>query len=105
MSKRSKQTLHFNAWEILGFSLGFIACCFVAVAIDVWVNINRTQQTFEQHNHQVHARLTQRIASTDAVLNSLTDLHQASEELQPYEYKTFLAELLKHITQVHIPSA
>ena len=78
--------------------------CLLAVGSGLWVDIDRAHHSFRDHSHAVHETLAHRIASTDAVLNSLVNLHQASKDVRTSDDSVFLTGLFESYEHIHAVS-
>ena len=84
----------FSRGEALCVALTLAAACLVTGALAIWLGLQQDYRTLAQRTQAIEREVAVRVASADAVLNSLTGMYRASDENRPHEFLDLSRELL-----------
>ena len=85
-----------------------LVACAAAGTLAVWLGLQDDYRTLEHRTQAVQRELGVRIASTNALLTSITGMYRASDEFRPYELLDLSRELLSaypHIRLISVSDA
>lgn len=94
----------FSRVEIGVLAAAILVACATAGTLAVWLGLHDDYQTLEHRTQAVQRELDVRVASTNALLTSITGMYRASDEFRPYELLDLSRELLSAYPYIRLIS-
>ncbi|WP_089721759.1 CHASE domain-containing protein [Candidatus Entotheonella palauensis] len=84
----------FSGFEWCLFCVASALLCLSSLGGVVWFEASQAERAFHQRATTVHEEFSQRLASLEVILVSLSSLSQASDDLSPAQFAAFAHQLL-----------
>lgn len=91
----------FSRLEWFVFCAASVLVCLSSLGGVIWFQATQAEQAFHRRAGTVHELLSQRLASLEVILVSLSGLNQATDHLSPAQFAAFTHELLDAYPYIH----